>query len=66
MLGATAGREVSVTLDPARLGGLWCQGDYTARVLELQTPVCTPGEMCPQFIRVVGVVASGSFRVIAP
>ncbi len=66
VLGARAGREVSVTLDPVRLGGLWCQGDYTARVTELQTPACTPGEMCPQFIRVVGVVATGSFRVTGP
>jgi hypothetical protein len=62
---ATAGRQVSVTLDPARLGGLWCQGDYVARVSELQTPVCTPGEMCPQFIR-VAIVATGSFRVTGP
>jgi hypothetical protein len=63
---ASAGREVSLTLAPAKLGGLWCQGDYTAKVTEVQTPVCTPDQMCPQFIRVVGTVARGSFRVLAP
>lgn len=63
---ATAGQPVSVTLDPAELGGVWCEGDYSARVTELQTPVCQPGEMCPQFIRVVRIVATGGFRVSAP
>jgi hypothetical protein len=63
---ATAGRQVSVTVDPARVGGLWCQGAYSARVTELQTPVCQPGEMCPQFIRVVRTVANGEFRVTSP
>jgi hypothetical protein len=63
---AQAGQRVTVTLDPAALGGLWCQGVYTARVTELQTPVCSAGEMCPQFIRVVRIVAVGEFRVTAP
>jgi hypothetical protein len=63
---ATGGERVSVTLDPGKLGGLWCLGDYSARITELQTPVCQPSEMCPQFIRVVRIVASGGFRVSAP
>jgi hypothetical protein len=60
---ATKGSPVTVTLDPAKLGGHWCAGTYSAKVTEIQRPVCLPGTMCPQYIRVVGTVATGSFRV---
>jgi hypothetical protein len=60
---ATKGGQVSVTLDPARLGGQWCPGTYTVKVTEIQRPVCLPGTMCPQYIRVVANVATGTFRV---
>jgi hypothetical protein len=60
---ATKGEPVTITLDPAHLGGTWCTGTYTARVVEVETPVCTAGMMCPQFVRVIGTVASATFRV---
>jgi hypothetical protein len=61
--GAVKGRPVVVTLDPARLGGRWCAGAHTARVLELQRPQCAAGIMCPQFVRVIAVVGTASFEV---
>lgn len=60
---ATKGEPVRVELDPARLGGGWCQGVYRARVIEVQRPVCEPGAMCPQYVRVVAVVGEATFRV---
>jgi hypothetical protein len=63
---ATQGATVTITLDPARLAATWCPGTYTARVTEIQTPVCSSQEMCPQYIRVVGTVATGRFRVAGP
>lgn len=59
------GATVSLGLVPARLGGRWCPGTFRAQVTEVQTPVCAPGTMCPQYIRVVGVVARTTFRVSA-
>jgi hypothetical protein len=60
---ATKGAPVSVGLGPATLGVSWCPGTYRARVLELQRPVCAAGSACPQYIRVVGVVGTATFRV---
>jgi hypothetical protein len=60
---ASAGQPVTLTLDPVKLGGVWCRGGYTARVSEVQTPVCSAGEMCPQYIRVVAIIARGTFTV---
>ncbi len=57
--------DVSIALDPAKLGGSWCPGGFQAQVSELQTPVCPLGTMCPQFVRLVGVVARTRFRVNA-
>jgi hypothetical protein len=62
---AVKGAEASITLDPGKLGGLWCEGTYAARVTELQTPYCAAGTMCPQFIRVVATVGRTTFRVTA-
>jgi len=59
----TKGTEVSVTLDPAKLGGSWCAGNFQAQVAELQTPRCPAAAMCAQFVRLVGVVARTRFRV---
>jgi len=50
---ATKGLPVSVGLDPAKLGGAWCAGVHAARMIEIETPVCNPGTMCPQFVRVI-------------
>ena len=59
---ATKGLPVSVALDPARLGA-WCPGVHTARVIEIETPVCNPGTMCPQYVRVIGTVGVARFTV---
>jgi hypothetical protein len=56
---------IPVALDPAKLGGTWCAGTHTARVVELETPVCAPGTMCPDYIRVVGTVGTATFRVLS-
>lgn len=61
---AIKGDPVPITLDPARLGGAWCVGTFKARVLELGTPVCGAGTMCPQFVRVIGTVGKTTFRVL--
>jgi hypothetical protein len=60
---ATAGVAIPISLDPAKLGGRWCVGTYTLRVSEIQAPDCSAMTVCPQFVRVVGVVARASFRV---
>ena len=60
---ATKGLPVSVGLDPAKLGGAWCAGMHAARVIEIETPVCNPGTMCPQFVRVIGTVGVARFAV---
>ena len=60
---ARKGAVVSVKLVPAKLGGSWCAGTFTARVVETERPFCRPGTMCPQFIRLVGTIAKISFRV---
>jgi hypothetical protein len=62
---AGAGTTVEIPLDPAKLGGRWCAGSYEAQVNEVQRPACSPGMMCPQFLRVVGTVGRVSFRVVS-
>jgi hypothetical protein len=61
--GAPQGEPVTVTLDPARLGGRWCPGVHSVRVIETESPVCKAGTMCPQFVRVVRTVGATTFRV---
>ncbi len=58
-----AGVPETVAVGPAQLGGRWCAGGYTARVDELARPVCNPGEVCPQFIRLVAVIGPVRFRI---
>ncbi|MGI9185778.1 MAG: hypothetical protein ACR2GZ_12620 [Solirubrobacteraceae bacterium] len=60
---ATKGRPVTIVLNPVSLGGAWCPGPHTARVVEVQGPVCNPGTMCPQYLRVVGTVGETTFTV---
>ena len=60
---ADAQQPVEVAVGPAQLGGRWCAGTYTARVEELERPVCSPGQVCPQFIRVVAVIGPVRFRI---
>jgi hypothetical protein len=46
-----------------RLPGTWCVGSYRAVVQEFARAYCTPGQMCPQFVRLVATVARTTFRV---
>jgi hypothetical protein len=57
------GRETTVSLGPAQLGGDWCPGTYTARVEVVERPKCAQGMMCPQFIRVLAVLGPTTFRI---
>jgi len=52
-----------IALGPKQLGADWCVGPYTARVFEIERPYCTPGVVCPQYIRVAGIVAKTSFSI---
>jgi hypothetical protein len=61
---AIAGRATSVELGPRELGGHWCTGSYAARVQEYARPACSAGQICPQYIRLVGTVAKSTFRVV--
>lgn len=54
---ARRGQRVRIRLDPSALGGRWCSGRYTGKVVELQTLVCPPGVMCPTYVRLLGTVA---------
>jgi hypothetical protein len=60
---AGKGGTASVTVGPSQLGNPWCAGAYTARALELESAACTGSAPCPQFIRVVGIVARASYTV---
>ncbi len=62
---ATKGQAITIALTPASLGGSWCPGTHTARVVEVQGPVCKPGTMCPQYLREVGTVGETTFTVFA-
>jgi hypothetical protein len=62
---AGTGTTVEIPLDPAKLGGRWCAGSYKAQVNEVQRPACSPGMMCPEFLRVLGTVGRVTFRVVS-
>jgi hypothetical protein len=57
---------VKGTTASVQLGGTWCRGTYVARVQEFARPFCKPGQMCPQYVRLIGTVAMARFRVAAP
>lgn len=57
------GATERISIGPAQLHANWCVGPYTARVFELQRPYCKPGQVCPQYVRVAGIVARTSFTV---
>jgi hypothetical protein len=57
---------VKGTTARVQLGGTWCVGAYVARVQEFARPFCKPGQMCPQYVRLIGTVAMARFRVAAP
>jgi hypothetical protein len=52
------GQRVQVALAVGR----WCVGVFKGKLLELQTPVCPPGSMCPMYVR-IRTLATFSFRV---
>jgi hypothetical protein len=57
---AVRGRRAGV-----QLGGRWCVGAYVARVQEFTRPFCNRGQMCPQYVRLIGTVATARFNVAA-
>ena len=57
------GARASLAIGPSQLGRPWCPGRYSARVIELQRAHCTGGTPCPQYIRVVAIVARATFAV---
>jgi hypothetical protein len=57
------GGTASVTVGPSDLGSPWCAGSYSARAFELQSAACKGTAPCPQYIRVVGIVARATFTV---
>lgn len=59
-------RVVKGTTARVQLAGTWCTGAYLARVQEFARPFCKPGEMCPQYVRLIGTVATARFRVGRP
>ena len=60
---ATKGQPATIVLDPAQAGGSWCLGLHRVRVIELQSPRCASGMMCPQFVRVIATIGTATFRV---
>jgi hypothetical protein len=57
------GATERISVGPAQLGANWCVGPYTARVFEIQRAYCKPGALCPQYVRVAGIVARTSFTI---
>jgi hypothetical protein len=57
------GATEHISVGPTQLGANWCVGPYTARVFEIQRPHCKPGALCPQYVRVAGIVAKTSFSI---
>jgi hypothetical protein len=56
---AVKGQTASVVLGPH-----WCPGAYSAVVQEFARPFCQRRQMCAQYIRLVGTVASARFRIV--
>ncbi len=63
---ARRGVDVTARVGPVQLGGSWCPGAYEATVTEFAIAACPTGAMCPQFIRIVGIVARAGFVVGGP
>jgi hypothetical protein len=58
---AQRGRHMRVVLRPAA-GRTWCTGRFKGKLLALQTPVCPPRSLCPQWQR-LRVLGTFSFAV---
>jgi hypothetical protein len=57
------GATATATIGPDQLGRPWCAGRYSARAFELESAACRGTAPCPQFIRVVGIVARATYTV---
>lgn len=60
---APSGARVRVSLDSRKLGGSWCGGVYHGRIEELQGPACRPGEPCPTYLLMRGIIGRFTLRV---
>jgi len=59
------GKVADVIVGPAQLHGSWCHGPYVASVREIAQPYCRADQSCPQWVRIVGIVAMARFTVAA-
>lgn len=59
----SAGAEVTAPLGPAELGGQWCVGQYTARVLALAQAGCDEQQPCADFPRLLAIIGPATFRI---
>ena len=57
-----AGRQATVSVGPAQLGGDWCPGTYTARVEVLARPKWRPGHDVPAVHPRRGVLRAGAVQ----
>jgi hypothetical protein len=57
------GRLIKITLNPKRLGGVWCAGRFRGRIVESQEVVCHLHLACPQIMILPRTIARFSFRV---
>jgi hypothetical protein len=60
---ASRGQPVTAALGPSNTVGRWCIGTYSARADEVERPICSEGQMCPQFVRLVAVAGPVTFRI---
>ncbi len=60
---APSGARLRVSLDPRKLGGIWCPGAYRGRIEELQGPACRPGKLCPTYLVTRGIVGQFTLHV---
>jgi hypothetical protein len=63
---ARAHAHVKATLDPATLGGRWCQGAFRGRIEEIQEPVCPRNTACPRYVILLGTIGRFKFDVRPP
>jgi hypothetical protein len=60
---SAAGARVRVKLDPSRFGGRWCVGTFHGQIEETGRPICSAGQLCPQFVVVLHRIGTFRFTV---
>ncbi len=62
---APQGRRLRPSLNPQRLGGAWCAGEFHGRIVEQEVPRCGlgPAQVCPEFLLAPQTIARFRFRV---